>query len=121
MRPRANVYAEVDAPKFFAVYFVTINNDIAGFALLRIVFRIARIPLENQLKFSIAVYIAYRDIVRAVGVIAPTIRTVKIYGQILITPNRNCSIRCHFLAADNSLHRVFARCCSFCICVVACL
>ena len=106
MSPRTNVHTKVNAPKFLATHLVAINEHVAGLALLRVVLGIARIPLENQLKFTVTIHIAYRNIVGAIGIVATAIRPVKIHSQKLVIPHRDRCICCLFLATDNGLHGV---------------
>ena len=119
VRPRTDVYAQIDAPKFFAAHLVTVNDDVARLPLLGIVLGIARIPLENQLELAISIHIAHGNIVGTVGVVATACRPVQVHCQELLAPHGYGIVRCKFLAVYDSLYGISARGCPFRVGIVA--
>ena len=67
MRTGADVLAEVDSPESCAVQLHAVDKDRARIAVLRVVLRIARIPLENKIKLAVAIEVAHAHVVRGVG------------------------------------------------------
>ena len=68
VRAGADVAPEVDAPQPRAGQRVGVEIDVAGVAALRVVFRVRRIPLDDELVLAVAIEIAGARVVRAVGV-----------------------------------------------------
>ena len=64
----ADVAPEVDAPQPCPGQRVGVEIDRAGVAALRVVFRVRRIPFDDELVLAVAVQVAGARVVRAVGV-----------------------------------------------------
>ena len=64
----ADVRSEVDAPQACPGQRVGVEIDRAGVAALRVVFRVRRIPFDDELVLAVAIQVAGARVVRAVGV-----------------------------------------------------
>ena len=66
-----DILSHVDAPKLladlFAYDFVAVEDCIAGITGLRVVLRIGRIPLDDDLVFAVSIDIAHRAVVGSIG------------------------------------------------------
>ena len=67
MGTSSDVGTEVDAPHSGAVHLVAVNDDIRGFALLRVVLRVSRVPLHKELILAVTISIANGDVVGRVA------------------------------------------------------
>ena len=63
----ADVLAEVDSPEARAVQLHAVYKDRARIAVLRVVLRVTRVPLEDQIQLAVAVEVAHAHVVRGVG------------------------------------------------------
>ena len=93
-----DVLAQVDAPEFSAVKFQTIDDNVAGIAIVRVVMGIRRIPFQEQLILSVAIHIAHRTVVGPVLIGASVwcvaaFRTVEWDRAIEVLP-RGDIVRC---------------------------
>ena len=68
MSASTDVGAEVDAPEALTCETVAIKQDIACVAVVGVVATVRRVPLEDNLITSIAIYIADAGIASRVGV-----------------------------------------------------
>ena len=67
MRTGADVLAEVDSPEAGAVKLHAVDKHRARIAVFRVVLRVARVPLEDQIQLAVAIEVTHAHVVRGVG------------------------------------------------------
>ena len=86
------------------VHLVAVDDDIARDTVLRVVFRVGRIPFQEQFILSVAVHIAYAHVVGTVGVGSAAGRaaggSVQLYGLVGLAPGGDLGRGLHFLTVD---------------------
>jgi len=81
MGARADVFPEMNPPHECPVKLIGIDDDFSGIAVVRVIFRIGRVPFEHNFVFSVAVKISDARVIGAVRILyavrsCPAVRLV---------------------------------------------
>jgi len=122
MCARPYVSSQVYTPQMFAVQTITVEQYRTCIAVVSIIMRIGRVPLQNNFVFAIAINVTYACIIRYIrigfsGRSNPALRTIQrniqvscrcIGGQLVTSFGQ-----CRFSTLRNSFYRVNSLCSFF--------